>query len=243
MRGAAARPIMVEMDWWVCLGTTLIAACFIKPDPPGISDSDGNGPSDARGDSGVSGDGSSGASCAHVALHVEFVGMILPDCGGWATTTPPVMATGMGPLVMTLQPPSGSSCTSRTTGTGGFIKIAQLPPAPGDSLFLSALTQAGPVFTLRAVTGGMLEMTGTGTVLKVPYDASLHWLRLRADAGGTVIGEFSTDSTSVVPVNWIMVGTQSVGGTTTDHMTMAFGVSPGSASGGNGSVDEYNECR
>jgi hypothetical protein len=241
LRVFGAPPIMVTMDWRVCLGATLITACFIKPGPPGVAGDatrDDGGHGDAGGgDSGIGDAASTG--CSNVPLHLDFVGMNLNNCGSWAITAGLVSAGNNNPLQMILQPPTGSSCTSRTTSTGAFIRIATFPTGPGDSVFLTAMLPASQV-TVRVIPStATIELMGPGGNFSAGWGGTqTEWLRLMASGPGSIVGEYSIDGT-----NWGTLGTVTIGGTLAETLHMQFGVAPGSSGGGSGAVYEYNECR
>jgi hypothetical protein len=239
LRVFGAPPIMVGMDWRVCLGAALITACFIKPGPPGIAGDatrDDGGQGDAGGgDSGI-GDALS-IGCTNVA-HLDFVGMNLNNCGSWAITAGLVSASSNNPLQMILQPPTGSSCTSKMPSTGAFIRIATFPTAPGDSVFLTAMLPSNQIMLRVVPSTATIELMGNGATFSAGWGTQTEWLRLMANAPGSVVGEFSNDGT-----NWATLGTVTIGGTLAETLHMQFGVAPGSSGGGSGAVYEYNECR
>jgi hypothetical protein len=140
---------------------------------------------------------------------------------------------------MILQPPTGSSCTSKSASTGAFIRIANFPSGPGDSVFLTAMLPASQI-TLRIVAStATIELMGPGVNASAGWGGTqTQWLRLMAEGPSSIVGEFSIDG-----MNWAKLGTVTIGGTLTNALHMQFGVAPGSSGGGSGAVYEYDECR
>ena len=227
---------------WITM-VALLAACFVKPDPPGVN-GNGDAPIGAAplcfdGTTATlfddfNGSGSGSAACG--------------DNAGADSTISFVRADGLLTFVPFMNMFEDGYCTwGRVPGHGVIAKWEKLQVADVndvEGMSSAVVTDSGgsigATTTLQLVGGGStfnVQHTGTLMTNDLSYNAAGLWWRIGPSDSATTRVDYSVDG-----INWSLIATTNDAMSAIDHIEVTIGVHATTADTGQSALDTMYDC-